>query len=69
MGHTSLPTVSFLPKVKHKGFDESMFPDPWVLGPSWGGSWGLSIPALLPCPVDSVPVCLLQTKAGSYPDQ
>lgn len=45
------PPVSSLPKVKHKGFDESAFLDPGLLGPSWGGSQGLPKPkpAAVPC--------------------
>lgn len=64
--------VSFPPKVKHKGFDESMFPEAWLLGSCWGRSWGTSLPpplGWLPYPDRSGPGYLLQTKAGSCPDQ
>lgn len=44
------PPVSFLPKVKHKGFDESMFPEAWLLGSCWGKSWGSSLPPPSPPP-------------------
>lgn len=41
--HGTPPTpVSFPPKVKHKGFDESMFPEAWLW--SWEGHGALPSP-------------------------